>query len=91
MSELTQVLGRIERDGDDVAVVFDRHYATTAPDLWAACTDPDRLARRVRPVTGGPQHPRVRLGLARDHQALTRRDQDARRGHGVQAGPDFAA
>jgi uncharacterized protein YndB with AHSA1/START domain len=52
MSELMQVLGRIERDGDDVAVVFDRHYATTAPDLWAACTEPDRLARWFAPVTG---------------------------------------
>ena len=52
MSELTQVLGRIERDGDVVAVVFDRHYATTPDDLWQACTDPERLARWFAPVTG---------------------------------------
>ena len=52
MSELTQVLGRIERDGDEVAVVFDRHYATSPDDLWQACTDPERLARWFAPVSG---------------------------------------
>ena len=56
MSEqLTQVLGRIEWDGDDpgaVAVVFDRHYATSPGDLWEACTEPDRLARWFAPVAG---------------------------------------
>ena len=52
MSELTQVLGRIERAGDDVAVVFDRHYDTSPADLWQACTDPERLARWFAPVSG---------------------------------------
>ena len=52
MSELTQVLGRIERHGDEAAVVFDRHYATSPEDLWQACTDPERLARWFAPVTG---------------------------------------
>ena len=52
MSELTQVLGRIERDGDEVVVVFDRHYATSPDDLWRACTEPDRLARWFAPVAG---------------------------------------
>ncbi|GAB3880643.1 SRPBCC family protein [Terrabacter terrigena] len=52
MSEPTRVLGRIEREGDAVAVVFDRHYATTKADLWAACTEPDRLARWFAPVSG---------------------------------------
>ena len=52
MSDLTQVLGRIERDGDDVAAVFDRPYATSPGDLWQACTEPERLARWFSPVTG---------------------------------------
>ena len=52
MGELTQVLGRIERDGDTVAVVFDRHYATTPADLWQACTEPERLERWFAPVIG---------------------------------------
>jgi hypothetical protein len=34
MNELLQVLGRIERSDDAVAVVFERHYATTVDDLW---------------------------------------------------------
>jgi uncharacterized protein YndB with AHSA1/START domain len=52
MSELTQVLGRIERAADGVTVVFDRHYATGRDDLWQACTDPGRLARWFAPVSG---------------------------------------
>ena len=53
MSErLTRVLGRIEVEDGAVAVVFDRHYATTPADLWQACTDPDRLARWFAPVSG---------------------------------------
>ena len=52
MSELMQVLGRVERDGGDAAVVFDRRYQTAADDLWSACTDPERLARWFAPVTG---------------------------------------
>ncbi|HET7799789.1 MAG TPA: SRPBCC family protein [Humibacillus xanthopallidus] len=46
------MLGRIERDGDVVAAVFERHYATSPDDLWQACTDPERLARWFAPVTG---------------------------------------
>ena len=59
MSELVQALGRIEREGSDVVVVFDRHYATRPPDLWQACTDPERLARWFAPVSGD-----LRLGGA---------------------------
>jgi uncharacterized protein YndB with AHSA1/START domain len=52
MNELTRVLGRIERTDDSLGVVFDRHYATDAADLWRACTDPGRLARWFAPVSG---------------------------------------
>ena len=54
MSEITQVLGRLEADAPEggVVVVFDRRYATDAADLWQACTDPDRLARWFAPVSG---------------------------------------
>lgn len=52
MSELTQVFGRMERGVDGVAVVFDRHYATSRDDLWQACTDPVRLVRWFAPVSG---------------------------------------
>jgi len=52
MTELTNVLGRIEQAGHTVTAVFDRHYATTPADLWQACTDPERLARWFAPVSG---------------------------------------
>ena len=52
MSELIQVLGRVERVGDEVAAVFDRHYDTSPDDLWEACTEPERLARWFAPVSG---------------------------------------
>jgi len=52
MSDLTQVLGRIERAGAGGVALFDRAYPTSAEDLWQACTDPDRLARWFAPVTG---------------------------------------
>ena len=52
MSELTQVLGRIERAGESPVALFDRAYATSVEDLWQACTDPERLARWFAPVTG---------------------------------------
>ena len=54
MNEITNVLGRIEKDGPEggVAVVLDRRYATDPADLWDACTDPDRLARWFAPVSG---------------------------------------
>ncbi len=52
MNELTQVLGRIEREPEAVTAAFDRHYDTTADDLWQACTEPERLARWYAPVTG---------------------------------------
>jgi hypothetical protein len=45
MSELTQMLGRIERAGEGGVALFDRAYATSPEDLWQACTDPERLAR----------------------------------------------
>ena len=52
MTELMQLLGRIERGETGVSVVFERHFATTPDDLWRACTEPDRLARWFAPVAG---------------------------------------
>jgi uncharacterized protein YndB with AHSA1/START domain len=52
LTEVTKRLGRIERVGDTVAAVFDRHYDTSPEDLWEACTQPERLARWFAPVSG---------------------------------------
>jgi uncharacterized protein YndB with AHSA1/START domain len=45
LTEVTERLGRIERVGDTVAAVFDRHYDTSPEDLWEASTQPERLTR----------------------------------------------
>jgi uncharacterized protein YndB with AHSA1/START domain len=37
--------GEIRRDGDTLAVVFDREYAATPDEIWSALTTPQRLAR----------------------------------------------
>lgn len=41
---------RVDRSGR--AVRFERHYATDIADLWAACSQPDRLARWFADVAG---------------------------------------
>jgi uncharacterized protein YndB with AHSA1/START domain len=46
------VLGTITRAGDHAEVVFARDYDTDAADLWAAVTEPERLARWFAPVDG---------------------------------------
>lgn len=46
------ILGTLERTGDSATVRFDRHYATTAADLWEAVTDAGRLERWFARVTG---------------------------------------
>ena len=48
-ADIDGVLNR--RDGLP-AVRFDRRYPTSAEDLWAAVTDPERLARWFMPVSG---------------------------------------
>ena len=45
MSELWGVLG-------EGTVTFTRRYATTAADLWAALTEPERVARWLGPLEG---------------------------------------
>jgi uncharacterized protein YndB with AHSA1/START domain len=46
------LLGTLTRTGDDAEVVFERVYDTDPADLWAALTEPERLARWFAPVHG---------------------------------------
>lgn len=49
----TEIQAALSRAADEtVAVAFDRIYRTSAADLWAAVTDPERLARWYAPVEG---------------------------------------
>jgi uncharacterized protein YndB with AHSA1/START domain len=48
-----KILGTLQRlDDDRGGVRVEDVYATTIEDLWAACTEPDRLARWIADVSG---------------------------------------
>ncbi|MFL6128075.1 MAG: SRPBCC domain-containing protein [Mycobacteriales bacterium] len=50
--------GTVRRDGDRGAVRFARHYQASPEELWAAWTEPDRIARWLgATVRGGPVEP----------------------------------
>jgi len=44
--------GELRHDRAGRAVRFERHYGATIDDVWAACTEPDRLARWFADVSG---------------------------------------
>lgn len=50
---MTEGYGEIRRDGDNIAVRFDREYDVPAARVWSALTDPDRLGRWLGPVRSG--------------------------------------
>lgn len=49
---MSDLYGVLTRTDDEVAVTFEREYATSCRDLWSALTEPDRLARWMDPVDG---------------------------------------
>ena len=48
----TELLGTLTATDGTATVTFDRYYTTDAADLWAAVTNPERLARWFAPVAG---------------------------------------
>lgn len=53
MPDLSTLIERaISRSGERSTVLVRRSYDATAPDLWSACTEPDRLARWLGSITG---------------------------------------
>lgn len=44
-------LGRIEPDGSRRTIRFERRYDASPAEVWAALTEPDRLARWLAPAT----------------------------------------
>ncbi len=55
MTDFIDVIGKAHREVGKTAeraVLIRREYAADAADVWAACTDPDRLRRWFLPVSG---------------------------------------
>ena len=50
----TQPLGRRETRHDAEHVVFTRTFAAPLTDVWAACTEPERMQRWIGTWTGDP-------------------------------------
>jgi len=48
---VSEALGTLRRDGDRMSVRFERLYDATAPELWAALTDPAQIAGWLANVT----------------------------------------
>jgi uncharacterized protein YndB with AHSA1/START domain len=49
---MSDLAGVLRADGDQVGVRFERDYATSPDDLWAAITEQERVARWLDRVTG---------------------------------------
>jgi uncharacterized protein YndB with AHSA1/START domain len=59
----TQPLGhRATRDGNE-HVVFTRTFAAPLGDVWAACTEPERMERWIGTWTGDPASGEIRFRM----------------------------
>jgi len=50
--QINAVIRRVATTNEEHVVTLEQTFATTAIDLWAACTDPERLPRWFEPVEG---------------------------------------
>lgn len=62
-------LGRVLRDEDGVRLEFVRTYDDPVEEVWAALTEPDRLARWIGTVTGDPSTGAVELVMDEEEGA----------------------
>ena len=67
MTETLQ--GALRPDADRLAVRFERRYASTPAEVWAAVTEPERIGRWLAPVTLLDDR-RYRLDFGDDHVTL---------------------
>lgn len=51
-NEINRVIRRLKTTSDSHQVVLERAFDTDAVDLWAACTNPQRVSRWLEPVSG---------------------------------------
>lgn len=63
MSTEPNATGRREQRGDDTWVVLTRTFRAPIQDVWAAITEPERLARWIGRWTGDPAQGTVRFEM----------------------------
>jgi uncharacterized protein YndB with AHSA1/START domain len=56
---MTEPTGRITRQGDRRTLTLTREFRAPIDDVWAAVTEPERLARWIGTFTGDPASGRV--------------------------------
>ena len=64
----TQPTGRIERDDGRLTLFLDRTFDAPIEDVWAAITEPDRLARWIGTWTGDPSTGMVLFAMTYEGQ-----------------------
>ena len=63
MTDESEGLGTVVRDGEAVRLVFERSYDASVEEVWEALTDPVRLGRWFGSWTGDPASGRVALTM----------------------------
>ena len=70
--------GRIERDGDRRTLVLTREFRAPVESVWAAVTEPDRLARWIGAVSGDPETGRVSFRMTAEGDDAPEEDVEIR-------------
>lgn len=63
---MTTPLGRVLRDDDGMRLEFVRTFDEAVEEIWAALTEPDRVARWIGTVSGDPATGCVELRMTED-------------------------
>lgn len=61
--------GSVRRDGDRCTLTLEREFRAPIEDVWAAVTEPARLARWIGTFTGDPQSGRVVFAMTAEEGA----------------------
>lgn len=61
--------GRIRRDGDRRVLTITREFRAPIEDVWAAVTEPERLARWIGTFTGDPASGKVAFTMTAEEGA----------------------
>ena len=74
----TTPTGRIDRDGDRRILVLTREFRAPIESVWAAVTEPERLARWIGTVSGDPASGRVAFRMTAEGDDAPEEDMEIR-------------